>query len=98
LWQFFVTWQQKKGGDVNCSNDFLEKWPKAVTLQGKEKVELARFRVQFPLCHHYVAEFEKKKLLLLLTSSQIWLCPLMDDRWSTYPTKLKRINHVPFFY
>ncbi len=59
-------------------------------------MELARFRVKFSICHHYVAEFEKK-LLLLLTSSQIWLCPLLDDRWSTYPTKLKRINHVPLF-
>jgi hypothetical protein len=41
----------------------------------------------------YVVNIDKslnKIVLLFLTSSQIWLSPLVDDHWSTYFKKLKK--------
>jgi hypothetical protein len=34
-----------------------------------------------------------RKLLYCLTSSQMWLIPLVDDRQSTHLTKLKKKPH-----
>jgi len=36
---------KKKGGGVTCPNDFLEKTPKVVTLQGKKRSNLPDLEV-----------------------------------------------------
>jgi hypothetical protein len=37
-----------------------------------------------------IGEFEKNSTLSLSSTSQTWLSPLVDDRHSTYITKLKK--------
>ncbi len=94
----FLPLGNKKKGGRNLSKWVFGKNAQSCHTPRKKKVELARFRSIVSYMSLLCSRVWKNKLLLLLTSSQIWLCPLLDDRWSTYPTKLKRINHVPFFY
>ncbi len=68
-----------------CKRFFGEKTPKYGTFRGEKKVEIAIFRLQALACRYNIAGFRNFQLFPV-SSSQIWLIPLVADHHSTYLT------------
>ncbi len=64
---------------------FGEKTPKYGTFRGEKKVEIAILRLQALACRYNIAGFRNFQLFPV-SSSQIWLIPLVANQHSTYLT------------
>jgi len=101
LGQNFALWQQKVKSSAKCNKGLL--------FRGKKKAQKLPYFEQknSEIIIYFYNEFmevtrtkqdSKKKLFSYLTSSQIWLIPLVDNHQSTYLTIFFKFQNLKLFF
>jgi hypothetical protein len=76
--------------------DFWKEYTKVGTFWGKNSSQKSPFFTQWEFLHVARTRHDSRKFgVSILTSSQIWLIPLVDNGQSTYLTKLKKQTLIP---